>query len=69
MCKAVILTDGDEEEVHAALAKLVRAALEYLTGGGHVEQEKQLLGTRSFLVLHTSDGDWRIGKRSGSIPL
>jgi hypothetical protein len=67
-CSVDILTSTDEDEVHEALAKLARAAVEYSTGGGHVEQKKGLLGTRPVLVLHTTDGEWRIGKGSGSFP-
>ena len=67
-CSVVILTSTDEDEVHEALAKLARAAVEYSAGGGHVEQKKGLFGTRPVLVLHTTDGEWRIGKRSGSLP-
>lgn len=67
-CMVVILTSPDEGEAQEALAKLARAALEYSAGGGHVEHKKGVLGTRPILVLHTTDGEWRIGKRSGSIP-
>jgi hypothetical protein len=67
-CSVAILTSTDEDEVHEALAKLARAAVEYATGGGHVERTMGLLGTRPVLVLHTTDGEWRIGKRSGSFP-
>lgn len=67
-CSVVTLTSTDEDVVHEALAKLSRAAVEYSAGGGHVEQKKGLFGTRPVLVLHTADGEWRIGKRSGSVP-
>lgn len=64
----VIVTTTDEDEVLEALAKLARAALEYSRGGGHVERRRGLFGTRQVLVLRTEEGEWRIGKRSGSIP-
>jgi hypothetical protein len=67
-CSVLILTSTDEDEVHEALAKLTRAVLKYSAGGGHIEHKRGLFGTRTVLVLHTSDGEWRIGKRSGSIP-
>jgi hypothetical protein len=44
-CSVFILTSTDEDEVHEALAKPARAAVEYSTGGGHVEQKKGILGT------------------------
>ena len=49
--------------------RLARAAVEYSAGGGYVEQESGLLGTRPVLVLQTTDGEWRIGKRSGTVAL
>lgn len=67
-CSVVILTSTDEDEVLEALAKLARAALEYSRVGGHVERRRGLFGTRPVLVLRTEEGEWRIGKRSGSIP-
>ena len=66
-CSVFILTSTDEDEVREALAKLARAAVEYSSGGGHVEQKKGLLGTRPVLVLRTTEGEWRIGKRSGTV--
>ncbi|WP_404385016.1 hypothetical protein LL946_04015 [Knoellia locipacati] len=67
-CCVVILTSTDEDETREALEKLARAAVEYSSGRGHVERRKGLLGTRPVLVLRTTEGEWRIGKRSGSIP-
>jgi len=67
-CSVLILTSTDEDEVHVALVKLARAAVEYSAGGGHVEQKKGVLGTPPVLVLRTTDGEWRMGKRSGSVP-
>ncbi len=67
-CSVVIVTTTDEDEVLEALAKLARAALEYSRGGGHVERRRGLFGTSPVLVLRTEEGEWRIGKRSGSIP-
>ena len=67
-CSTVILTSTDEDEVREALAKLARAVAEYSAGGGHVVQRKGLFGTRPVLVLRTTEGEWRIGKRSGTIP-
>ena len=68
-CSVFIATTTDEDDVRDTLAKLARAAVEYLTGGGHVEEERGLLGTQPVLVLHTDDGDWRIGKRSARHPV
>lgn len=65
-CCVLILTTTEEDDVRAALAKLARASAAYLAGGGHVERRRGLFGTRSSLVLHTADGEWRIGRRSGS---
>lgn len=67
-CGVVIITTTDEEEVLEALAKLARAALEYSKGRGHVERRRGVFGTRPVLVLRTEEGEWLIGKRSGSIP-
>lgn len=67
-CSVFILTSTDEDEVYEALAKLARAAVEYSTGGGNVERRRGLLGTRTVLVLRTTEGEWRIGKGFGSIP-
>lgn len=67
-CSVVIVTTTDEDEVLEALAKLARAALEYSRGGGQVERARGVFGTRPVLVLRTEDGEWRIGKRSASIP-
>jgi hypothetical protein len=43
------------------LAKLARAAVEYLADSGRVERKRGLLGARTVLVLHTLDDEWRIG--------
>jgi hypothetical protein len=66
-CSVGILTGTDVDEVQEALAKLARAAVEYSAGGGHVEHER-VRGNRPVLVLRTTDGEWRIGKRSGTFP-
>jgi hypothetical protein len=68
-CSVFITTSTDEDDVRNTLAKLARAALAYLAGDGLVEQERGLLGTRSVLVLHTDDGEWRIGERSSKVPI
>ena len=67
-CSVVIVTTTDEDEVLEALAKLTRAAVEYSRGGGHLERRRGMFGTRPVLVLHTEEGEWRIGRRAGSIP-
>jgi hypothetical protein len=66
-CSVGILTGTDVDEVQEALAKLARAAVVYSAGGGHVEHEG-VRGNRPVLVLRTTDGEWRIGKRSGTFP-
>jgi hypothetical protein len=68
-CSVFILTTTDEDDERDALAKLARAAVEYLGGGGQIEHERGLFRRRSVLVLHTDDGEWRIGKRSSKIPV
>ena len=67
-CSVCILTSTDEDEVLEALAKLARAVFEYSSGGGHVEPTQGRFVSGPVLVLHTADGEWRIGRRSGSIP-
>lgn len=67
-CSVFITTTTDEDDVRDTLAKLARAAVEYLGGGGQVEQKRGLMGAQSVLVLRTSDGEWRIGKRSSKVP-
>lgn len=67
-CSVFITTTGDEDDVRNALEKLARAAVEYLSGRCQVEHKRGLLGTRSTLVLHTDEGEWRIGQRSATVP-
>jgi hypothetical protein len=49
--------------------ELARVARSPLRGASVVEEERGLVGTRSVLVLHADDGDWRIGKRSAEVPV
>ncbi len=68
-CSVFIVTPNDDEgEVRDALGNLARATVEYLSGRGQVEQRRSLFGTRLTLVLHTEEGEWRIGKRRATIP-
>lgn len=67
-CSVFIPTTTDEDDVRDTLAKLARAAVAYLAGGGQVEQKRGPTGAQSVLVLHTSDGEWRIGRRSSKVP-
>lgn len=68
-CSVFIVTPNDHEgEVRDALGTLARATVEYLSGRGHVEQRRGLFRTRLTLVLHTAEGEWRIGKRGATIP-
>lgn len=67
-CSVFITTSTDEDDVRGALARLARAAVEYLAGGGQVEEKQGLTGGQSVLILHASDGEWRIGKRSAKVP-
>jgi hypothetical protein len=67
-CSVFVTTTTDEEDVRDALVKPTRAALEYLTGRGQVEQQRGLTGTRPVLVLHTDNGEWRIGERRSKAP-
>lgn len=64
---AFILTSSDEDDVREALTRLARAVVEYLAGRGEVEQAQGVLKTRSILVLRTSDGEWRVGRRSSRL--
>lgn len=66
-CSAFILTSDEDDDVREALTKLARAAVEYLAGRGQLEQAKGILKTRSILVLRTSDGEWRVGRRSSGL--
>jgi hypothetical protein len=68
-CDVLLITDGeDEDDVRSGLERLARAAVEYLSGRGRVERKRGLFGTRTTLVLHTVDGEWRIGRRSAKHP-
>ncbi|TGN63195.1 hypothetical protein EXE59_03960 [Nocardioides eburneiflavus] len=68
-CSVFITTTTDEDDVRDSLAKLARAAVEYLAGGGRVEKSRGLFGTRPVLVLRTDDGEWRIGNQSARHPV
>lgn len=68
-CSVFIVTPNDDEgEVQDALGSLARVTVEYLAGRGQVEQRRSLFGTCLTLVLHTEEGEWRIGKRRATIP-
>jgi hypothetical protein len=68
-CSTFMITDSnDERDVRRALERLARAVIAYLSGAHEVKHKRGLLGTRTTLVLHTEDGLWRIGKRTGHPP-
>ena len=64
-----LIADGsDREDVQKALERLARAVVAYISGNHNVEHKRGLLGTRTTLVLDTSDGLWRLGKRTTQPP-
>ena len=53
----------DKAHLREGLDKLLRLSLSYLEGHDRISRARSVLRVRSALVIPTSDGDWRIGKR------
>ncbi len=64
----VIADRNDLDYLRRTWEGLVRAVAAYVAGAYEVERRRGLFGARTFLIVRSDDGLWRIGKRGTRPP-